>query len=56
MHSSIARYMPASREDTETIKRAGGQDQGVLVISPDDERLDTIERSIISRIGGAFIW
>ena len=40
-----------SREDPEAIKREGWRDQKILVISPDDTRLDWVERELLRRIG-----
>jgi hypothetical protein len=36
--------------DTETIKRQGWRDQGLLVISPEDQRLDWMERQLLTQI------
>jgi hypothetical protein len=36
--------------DLETIKRNGWRDQGILVISPEDQRLDWMERQLLSQI------
>ena len=36
--------------DLEAIKRHGWRDQGILVISPEDQRLDWIERQLLTRI------
>ena len=38
------------RIDLETIKRQGWRDQGILVISPDDQRLDWMERQLLTQI------
>ena len=38
------------RYDTEAIKRQGWRDQGILVISPDDQRLDWMERQLLTQI------
>lgn len=40
-----------SRPDTEQIKREGWQDQGILVVSLDDERLGMIDREFVKQIG-----
>ena len=37
--------------DPEQIKREGWRDQQILVISPDDTRLDWVERELLRRIG-----
>ena len=36
--------------DVETIKREGWRDQGILVISPEDQRLDWMERQLLTQI------
>ena len=36
--------------DTDAIKRQGWRDQGILVISPEDRRLDWMERQLLTRI------
>jgi len=46
----LGRLQP-DRTDPEAIKREGWREQGILVISPEDERLDWIEREFIQRIG-----
>ncbi len=46
----LGRLQP-NRTDPEAIKREGWREQGILVISPEDERLDWIEREFIQRIG-----
>ena len=38
------------RPDPECIKRQGWHDQGILVISPQDERLDWLERQLLTQI------
>ena len=38
------------RPDLETIKRQGWRDEGILVISPQDERLDWLERQLLTQI------
>ena len=37
--------------DLDAIKRSGWQDQHILVVSDQDERLDFIERELVRRIG-----
>lgn len=44
---ALARLQP----DPEQIKREGWRDQQILVISPDDTRLDWVERELLRRIG-----
>ena len=46
----LGRLQP-ERADPEAIKREGWREQGILVISPEDERLDWIKREFIQRIG-----
>ena len=48
---SLARLQPDPRPDPEQIKREGWRDQQILVISPDDTRLDWVERELLRRIG-----
>lgn len=40
-----------ARPDPEEIKREGWQDQHILVVSPEDARLDWMERELLRRIG-----
>ena len=49
--SPLGRLQPEPRPDPERIKREGWRDQQILVISPDDERLDWVERELLRRIG-----
>lgn len=49
--SALARLQPDPRPDPEQIKREGWRDQQILVISPDDTRLDWVERELLRRIG-----
>ncbi len=37
--------------DPEEVKRAGWRAQGILVVSPEDERLDWMERELLKQIG-----
>ncbi|MEW5889876.1 MAG: hypothetical protein AB1768_12705 [Pseudomonadota bacterium] len=37
--------------DVEAVKRQGWQEQRLLVVSPDDTRLDWMEREFVRRIG-----
>ncbi|MBC6962068.1 MAG: hypothetical protein DWB48_04880 [Nitrosomonas sp.] len=37
--------------DLEAIKQSGWRDQHILVVSPDDDRLDWMERELLKRIG-----
>jgi len=39
------------RTNPEEIKRQGWREQHILVVSPDDERLDWVERELLRRIG-----
>jgi len=48
---ALGRLQPESRPDPEQIKREGWQDQHILVVSPDDDRLDWLERELLHRIG-----
>jgi hypothetical protein len=49
--SPLGRLMPEPRRDPEEIKREGWLDQHILVISPEDTRLDWSERELLRRIG-----
>jgi len=48
-------FMPrgygGERRSPEQVKRDGWQDQGILAISPDDERLTWPEREIMRQLG-----
>lgn len=46
----LGRLQP-ERTDPETIKRDGWREEGILVISPNDDRLDWVERELVERIG-----
>ena len=48
---ALAQLQPDPRPDPEQIKREGWRDQQILVISPDDTRLDWVERELLRRIG-----
>ena len=48
---ALARLQPDPRPDPEQIKREGWREQQSLVISPDDARLDWVERELLRRIG-----
>lgn len=37
--------------DLEAIKQSGWREQHILVVSPDDNRLDWMERELLKRIG-----
>ena len=37
--------------DLEEVKRSGWREQQILVVSPEDERLDWVERELVKRIG-----
>ena len=43
--------LQAQVTDLDAIKEAGWRDQHILVVSPDDERLDWVERELLRRIG-----
>ena len=40
-----------SRPDPEQIKREGWQEQGILVVSVDDHRLDFVQREFVKQMG-----
>ncbi len=40
-----------SREDPESIKRQGWQEQHILVIAESDDRLDFVEREFVRQLG-----
>lgn len=46
----LGRLQPEVR-DLDAMKRAGWQDQRILVIDATDERLDFVERELIRQIG-----
>jgi hypothetical protein len=46
----LARLMPEP-SDLEAVKRAGWRNQGILVVSVSDRRLDWMERELLERIG-----
>lgn len=48
--SPLGRMQPAP-VDLDAVKQRGWQDQHILVVSKDDERLDFFERQLIRRIG-----
>ncbi|GHU13531.1 hypothetical protein AGMMS50225_23710 [Betaproteobacteria bacterium] len=48
---ALARVQPEQRPDPESIKREGWREQQILVVSPDDARLDFVERELLRRIG-----
>jgi len=43
--------MQINKEDPEDTKRQGWQRHGILVISPEDQRLDWMQREFIKQIG-----
>ncbi len=49
--SPLGRLQPASRPDPEQVKREGWRNQHILVVSPDDTRLDWSERELLRQIG-----
>ena len=38
-------------QDVDAIKQRGWRDQHILVVSPDDDRLDWMERELVRQIG-----
>jgi hypothetical protein len=46
----LGRLQPQAT-DLDVIKERGWRDQHILVVSPDDERLDWIERELVRQIG-----
>lgn len=46
----LGRLQP-ERKDPEDIKRQGWREQGILVLSAQDERLDWVERQLLQQIG-----
>jgi hypothetical protein len=46
----LTRALP-DRPDAEELKRVGWRDQQILVVSPADDRLDWVERELLTRIG-----
>lgn len=40
-----------NRPDPDSIKREGGREQGVLVVSADDQRLTWPERELVRHLG-----
>jgi len=49
-HCPLGWLLP-TRMDAEQVKRDGWRDQGILVISVDDSRLDWVQREIVKQIG-----
>ncbi|MBU6955998.1 MULTISPECIES: hypothetical protein [unclassified Hahella] len=49
--SPLGKYQPDQGPDPEKIKREGWRSQRILVISPDDDRLNWIESELLCRIG-----
>lgn len=47
---TLGRFVP-SHMDTESVKREGFNQHGILVVSVDDQRLSWIERQIIKQLG-----
>lgn len=47
----LGRLQPEHRRDPEEIKREGWRKQHILVVSPEDSRLDWIERELLLQIG-----
>jgi hypothetical protein len=46
----LGRRFP-ERPEPEAIKRHGWRDQGLLVISPEDDRLNWMEREVLQQVG-----
>lgn len=46
----LAKLLP-SKPDPEQVKREGWREQGILVVSADDHRLDMIQREFVKQIG-----
>lgn len=46
----LGRHQP-TKMDTDAVKQTGWREQGILVISAADERLDFVEREFVRRIG-----
>ena len=47
---ALGRFVP-SQMDTESVKREGFNQHGILVVAVDDQRLSWIERQVIQKIG-----
>lgn len=47
---TLGRFVPA-QIDTESVKREGFNNHGILVVAVDDQRLSWIERQIIKQLG-----
>lgn len=48
--SPLGRMQPVP-VDLDAVKQRGWQDQHILVVSDDDERLDVLERAVVRKIG-----
>jgi hypothetical protein len=48
--SPLGRMQPEAM-DLDAVKQRGWQDQHILVVSDDDERLDVLERAVVRKIG-----
>lgn len=46
----LGRLQPV-KPDAEQIKREGWKEQGILVVSQDDPRLDMVEREFVKQLG-----
>ena len=46
----LGRLQPQAT-DLDAIKERGWRDQHILIVSPDDERLDWMERELVRQIG-----
>lgn len=53
VQSSLSRHVlsETSPDELEAIKRDGWREQGILVISPDDPRLNWMQEQVIRQIG-----
>jgi len=47
--SNLAKFIP-SKIDSEEIKRRGWQDEGILVVNENDQRLAWMERDFVKQI------
>ena len=43
--------MVGEHVDVQSVKQRGWQDQHILVVSDNDERLDVLERAVVRKIG-----
>ena len=47
---ALGRFVP-SHMDTESVKREGFNQHGILVVAVDDQRLSWMERQIVKQLG-----